>query len=239
MNYLGEYLDIHCGAEDAIFPHHTNEIAQSEAYLHHKWCNYWIHMAFLNDESGKMSKSNGEFLTLGLLKEKGYNPLSYRFMCLLSHYHKNLVFTYESLDQADNAYKKLKKRISELKDDGNINNEMFELYNNKFKDELNNNLNTANTITLIYDILKETNINEKTKLELIKEFDKVLSLDLTKNDKKEIGINEEEINRLIHERNEAKANKDYALADEIRNKLLSMGILLKDTREGTTYEIVK
>lgn len=239
MKYLGEYLDIHCGAEDAIFPHHTNEIAQSEAYLGHKWCNYWIHLAFLNDESGKMSKSNGEFLTLGLLKEKGYNPLSYRFMCLLSHYHKNLVFTYESLDQADNAYKKLKKRISELEDIGEVNKEMFDSYNDKFKEELNNNLNTANTITLIYNILKDDSINDKTKLELIKEFDKVLSLDLTKEEVMEELTNKEEIESLINERNIAKQNKDYTKADEIRNRLLDMGIMIKDTREGTIYEVIK
>ena len=239
IKYLGEYLDIHCGAEDAIFPHHTNEIAQSEAYLGHKWCNYWIHLAFLNDESGKMSKSNGEFLTLSLLKEKGYDPLSYRFMCLLSHYHKNLVFTYDALDSASNAYKKLKKRIASLNCDGNINKEMFDLYNEKFKNELNNNLNTANTITLIYDILKDINMNDKTKLELINSFDQVLSLNLTKEEKKELNISEEEINLLINKRNIAKQNKDYVLADEIRNKLLDSGIILKDTRDGTTYEIIK
>ena len=239
IKYLGEYLDIHCGAEDAIFPHHTNEIAQSEAYLGHKWCNYWIHMAFLNDESGKMSKSKGEFLTLGLLKEKGYNPLAYRFMCLLSHYHKNLVFTYDSLDTASNAYQKLKKRIANLEDIGDILEDKFDLYNNKFKEELDNNLNTANTITLIYDILKDDSLNDKTTLELVKSFDKVLSLDLTKEEKKELAINEDEINKLINERNVAKANKDYQRADEIRNKLQDMGIILKDTREGTIYEIVK
>lgn len=237
IKYLGEYLDIHCGAEDAIFPHHTNEIAQSEAYLGHKWCNYWVHLAFLNDESGKMSKSNGEFLTLSLLKEKGYNPLSYRFMCLLSHYHKNLVFTYDSLDQAENAYKKLKKRISNLNDSGDLQEEYFDTYNGRFKEELNNNLNTANTITLIYDILKDDNVNDKTKLELIKSFDEVLSLDLLK--QVEIEVDYEEIEKLINERNLAKANKDYAKADEIRNKLQEQGIILKDTREGTTYEVVK
>ena len=239
IKYLGEYLDIHCGAEDAIFPHHTNEIAQSEAYLGHKWCNYWIHMAFLNDESGKMSKSKGEFLTLGLLKEKGYNPLAYRFMCLLSHYHKNLVFTYESLDTASNAYQKLKKRIANLEDNGDIFEDKFNYYNDKFKEELDNNLNTANTITLIYDILKDNEMNDKTKLELVKSFDKVLSLDLTKEDKIELNISEDEINKLINDRNEAKKDKNYAKADEIRNKLQDLGIVLKDTREGTIYEIVK
>ena len=239
IKYLGEYLDIHCGAEDAIFPHHTNEIAQSEAYLGPKWCNYWVHLAFLNDDTGKMSKSNGEFLTLSLLESKGYSPLAYRFMCLLSHYHKNLVFTYDSLDQALNAYKKLKKRISNLMDVGNIDQKAFDLYNNRFKEELNNNLNTANIITLIYDLLKDENVNDKTKLELIKAFDQVLSLDLTKEENLMVNVDEDTINNLINERNLAKQNKDYSKADEIRNKLLDMGILLKDTREGTTYELIK
>jgi len=236
IKYLGENLDIHCGAEDAIFPHHTNEIAQSEAYLGHKWCNYWIHMSFLNDESGKMSKSKGEFLTLSLLKEKGYNPLSYRFMCLLSHYHKNLVFTYDSLEQADNAYKKLLNKIAELKNDGEINNELLKSYNNKFKNELDNNLNTANAITLIYDILKDDNLNDVTKLELIKSFDKVLSLDLVKENT--LREDHDEIMKLIEERNIAKQNKDYQKADEIRNSLLEKGIMLVDSREGTTYKEV-
>ncbi len=237
IKYLGEYLDIHCGAEDAIFPHHTNEIAQSEAYLGHKWCNYWVHLAFLNDESGKMSKSNGEFLTLSLLKEKGYNPLSYRFMCLLSHYHKNLVFTYESLDQAENAYKKLKKRISNLSNEGEVDKVMFDTYKALFEGKLHDNLNTANAITLIYDLLKDDRVNDKTRLALIESFDTVLSLDLLKQE--EVEVDHEEIEKLINERNIAKAEKNYAKADEIRNKLQDMGIILKDTREGTIYEVIK
>ena len=109
--YLGEYLDIHCGGVDNIFPHHTNEIAQSEAFLGHKWCNYWVHGEHLNDSAGKMSKSKGEFLTVDLLKSKGYNPLSYRYLCLNSHYRNQLVFSYEALDGAQMAYNKLKSRF--------------------------------------------------------------------------------------------------------------------------------
>ena len=105
---LGEHLDIHCGGVDNIFPHHTNEIAQSEAYLGHKWCNYWVHGEHLTDATGKMSKSKGEFLTVSLLIEKGYNPIAYRFMCLQSHYRKQLQFSYESLDIATQSYNKLK-----------------------------------------------------------------------------------------------------------------------------------
>ena len=104
IKYLGEYLDIHCGAEDAVFPHHTNEIAQSEAYLDHRWCDTWVHFGFLNDKTGKMSKSKGDFLTVSLLEEKGYDPLSYRFLCLNSYYHNQLTFSYEILDGAQQAY---------------------------------------------------------------------------------------------------------------------------------------
>ncbi|MCR5788080.1 MAG: cysteine--tRNA ligase [Bacilli bacterium] len=234
IKYLGEYLDIHCGAEDAIFPHHTNEIAQSEAFLGHKWCNYWIHLSFLNDESGKMSKSNGEFLTLSLLKEKGYNPLSYRFMCLQSHYHKQLVFTYDALDIAENQYKKLLNKISLIKEEGDLDASKFNEYDERFKNELHNNLNTANTITILYDLLKDDKLNGKTKLELIKSFDKVLSLDLIQTAK--VRDDHDEIMKLIEQRNEAKKNKDFATADKIRNDLQERGIILVDSREGTTYK---
>ena len=118
MKHLGEYLDIHCGGVDNIFPHHTNEIAQSESYLGHKWCNYWFHVQHLNDKSGKMSKSKGEFLTVSLLEEKGYNPLVYRFFCLQSHYRKPLLFTYDVLDNSKVAYEKLRKRVAALSKDG-------------------------------------------------------------------------------------------------------------------------
>ena len=237
MKYLGEYLDIHCGGVDNIFPHHTNEIAQSEAYLGHKWCNYWFHGEHLNDASGKMSKSKGEFLTVDTLIKHGYNPLSYRYMILSSHFTKPLLFTYENLDQAENAYLKLKNRVLKLNKDADTLSSDYEKYKNEFKEAMDNNLNTSLALTTLYDVLK-SDMNDYTKLKLISEFDTVLSLDLTKEEKKELKISEDEINKLINERNEAKANKDYAKADEIRNKLQEMGIVLKDTREGTTYEIL-
>ena len=234
IKYLGEYLDIHCGGVDNIFPHHTNEIAQSESFLGHKWCNYWVHGEHLNDASGKMSKSKGETLTISLLKNKGYNPLSYRYMCLQSHYRKQLTFTYESLDGAEIAYKKLKNKVLNLNKDGDIDSSIYEEFNTKFKEFLKDDLNTANALSLIYDVLKSS-VNDGTKYKLIEDFDSVLSLDLTKIDKKE--IDEEFILRKIEERNEAKLNKEYEIADKIREELLNMGILLKDTREGTIYEV--
>ena len=183
-----------------------------------------------------MSKSNGEFLTVSLLETKGYNPLAYRLLCLQSHYHKQLVFTYESLEGATNAYNKLLGKIRNIsKDDSIVDEELVNEYKNKFKKELENDLNTSNAITILYDVLK-SDLNNNTKLYLIEDFDKVLSLDLLKKeeiDKDLLGF----INKKIEERKQAKADKDYNKADAIRKELEEKGIILKDTREGTTFEI--
>ena len=235
---LGETLDIHCGAEDAIFPHHTNEIAQSEAYLGHKWCNYWVHLGFLNDETGKMSKSKGEFLTVSLLEEKGYNPLAYRYLCLNSYYHSQLTFSYDILDGAQNAYNKLKARVAKL-EKTEIDDEKVNSYVEKFGNAIKDDLNTSNMVTLVYDVLKDDELNDGTKLAIIEKFDEVLSLDLTKIEEKSVdSALEQEILAKIEERKEAKKNKDFATADKIRDELLEKGIKLIDTREGTTYEIL-
>ena len=242
MKHLGEYMDIHCGGVDNIFPHHTNEIAQSEAYLGHKWCNYWFHVHHLNDKSGKMSKSKGEFLTVSLLEEKGYNPLVYRWCCLQAHYRKPLEFSYEVLDNMTTAYNKLIKKIGELKADGSVDEEAFAGFRNKFEDAICSDLNTSSAITVIYDVLR-SDINDMTKLELIKSFDEVLSLDLLKdhgNDKESSVDSElkEYILAKIEERKAAKKEKDFAKADAIRDELAAKGIQIKDTREGTVWEIV-
>ena len=239
IKYLGEYLDIHGGGVDNIFPHHTNEIAQSESFLGHKWCNYWFHNEHLIDESGKMSKSNGGILTVSTLKEKGYNPLSFRFMCLGSHYRKQLLFTYDNLTQAENTYKKLLKKISVIKDEGSIVDEKYDYYINKFKLQLENDLNTSNALSILYELLKDNDVNGKTKIELIKDFDKVLALDLCADDTELSNELEDEINKLIKERAEAKKNKDFSTADKIRDDLLKKGIRLIDTREGTSYEVIR
>lgn len=239
IKYLGEYLDIHCGGVDNIFPHHTNEIAQAESYLGHKWGDYWFHTEHLNDSTGKMSKSKGEFLTVSLLKEKGYNPLSYRFLCLQSHYRKQMIFTFESLDIAENAYKKLLNRVANLKNNGVVDKNIKEMYITKFKETLEDDLNTSNSLTVLYEVLK-SDINDATKRELVLEFDKVLSLDLMKSNTNDVDSNMKKyIQEMIEKRELAKREKNYVLADEIRNKLNEEGIVLKDTREGTIYEIIK
>ncbi len=229
---LGEYLDIHCGGVDNIFPHHTNEIAQSEAYLGHKWCNYWVHGEHLNDQRGKMSKSKGDILTVKTLEDKGYNPLSYRYMCLESHYRKPLLFTYEALDQAERTYLKLKNKTLALKTEGDIQKEEIEQYLDKFKEALGDDMNTALALTVLYEVLKSS-LNDYSKRFLVEEFDKVLGLDLLKDDIIELG---DEVLKLIEERNIAKKNKNYVEADRIRELLLSQGIQLIDGREGTIYK---
>lgn len=234
LKYLGEYLDIHCGGVDNIFPHHTNEIAQSESFIGHEWCKYWVHAEHLNDASGKMSKSKGKVLTIATLVEEGFNPLSYRFMVLGSHYRKQLTFSFESLEGAENAYKKLKSKVQSLTNDDKINEELYKEWNEKFTSCLSDDLNTANALTVLYDLLK-SETPDGTKYKLISDWDQVLSLDLTKKEAKE--VNEDFIKDMIAKRCEAKKNKEYEKADSIRSELESMGIILKDTREGTIYEV--
>ena len=241
MKYLGSYLDIHCGGVDNIFPHHTNEIAQSEAYLGHKWCNYWFHVHHLNDERGKMSKSSGEFLTVSLLREKGYDPLAYRFFCLQSHYRKPLTFSFEALDNAAAAYTRLKAKIARLSEDGEKDLAAVENYHTKFAELVGSDLNTAMGITLLYDVLKD-GISDATKRAVIADFDTVLSLDLLKaEDTNAAGSSAAADPRAAHaeemiaQRAAAKKAKNYAEADRIRAELLEEGIILTDTPQGTTY----
>ena len=231
LKFLGEYLDIHCGGVDNIFPHHTNEIAQSESYIGHPWCNYWFHVEHLNDETGKMSKSKGEFLTVDLLINKGYAPLAYRLFCLQSHYRRQLVFSYQGLDNASNIYKTLKTKIKSLKNEGKVEN--YQNYIEKFKKALEDDLNISAAITILYDSLKDNTLSDATKLYLVNDFDQVLGLDLLKEEKIEV---EDEIKELINKRNEAKKNKDFVTADQIRDLIFEKGYIIKDTREGVQIE---
>ena len=241
MRYLGEYLDIHCGGVDNIFPHHTNEIAQSEAYLGHEWCRYWVHGEHLNDKAGKMSKSKGEFLTVSLLESKGYNPLAYRYLCLTSHYRNTLTFSFDTLDGASREYEKLRKKTLSLSNDGDIDSKRYDYYNDKFKDAIGNDLNTSSAVTVLYEVLKDGNLNDKTKRELVSSFDEVLSINLLKEEENaSIDIDIElknYIDSMIEKRNNYKKEKNFIEADKIREELLNKGIIIKDTREGTLYEI--
>ena len=244
LKHCGEYLDLHCGGIDNQFPHHTNEIAQSEAYLGHPWCPQWFHVHHLNTTGGKMSKSKGEFLTVSLLEEKGYDPLVYRFFCLQSHYRKSLVFSFENLDNARAAYNKLIDRIVALlpQKDGEVDATAFSAYKEKFASVMGEDLNTSMAVTAIYDVLK-ADTNAATKLALLADYDEVLSIGMIAAAEKlaaEIPAESDEdeayITEMIAKRAAAKKAKNFAEADAIRDELKAKGILLVDSSQGTTWK---
>ncbi len=264
LKNLGEYLDLHCGGIDNAFPHHTNEIAQSEAYVGHPWCKQWFHVLHLNTQSGKMSKSTGEFLTVSLLEEKGYDPLVYRLFCLQSHYRKSLVFSWEGMDSTKTAYNKLIAKIATLKLDSTeaIDQMTFDALKKKFTDAMDNDLNTALAITAVYDVLK-AKTNDVTKVVLLSDFDRVLSLNLIEAAAKVREANQKiaeaaknapaaalvitcttdgvdadtvtTVEALIHDRAAAKKAKDFAKADAIRDELTAMGVTLVDVKGGVNW----
>ncbi len=255
MKHLGENIDIHCGGIDNAFPHHTNEIAQSEAYLGHPWVKYWMHVLHLNTTSGKMSKSSGEFLTVSLLEQKGYDPLAYRFFCLQSHYRKSLVFTWENLDNAQGAYNKLIARIAALKpEDGEIDEAAFSELDQKFRAAMDNDLNSSLAVTALYDVLK-AKTNDATKLKAIAAFDTVLGLSLlekaaAKREElkrqqvaagqftivSESGEADADIEAKIMARQDAKKAKNFAEADRIRDELKAAGIEVTDIPHGAKWK---
>ena len=255
IKHLGEYLDIHCGGIDNAFPHHTNEIAQSESYIGHHWCNYWMHVMHLNTASGKMSKSKGEFLTVSLLEQKGYDPLCYRLFCLQSHYRRNLVFTWDNLDNAAGTYQKLLTKIAALKPgDGEIDEDAVAVLREKFNAALGNDLNTSLAITALYDVLKYKT-NDATKLFVLDDFDKVLSLDLCKKADEirkrnaaekpaagaysifcEDGNDDPAVTAQIQARYDAKKAKNFAEADRIRDELKSQGVEITDIPGGVKWK---
>ncbi len=245
MKHLGEDLDIHAGGIDNAFPHHTNEIAQSESFLGHKWCNYWFHVHHLNTNDGKMSKSKGEFLTVSLLESKGYDPMAYRLFCLQSHYRRNLVFSWENLDNAVVAYDKLIAKIATLQEGGDVDADALAALKEKFNNALNGDLNTSLAVTAVYDVLK-AKCNDATKLAALADFDTVLSLNLLsaakavrqKQEQEAAASADPEIDALVAERTNAKKAKDFATADRIRDELKARGIEIIDTPQGAKWRKV-
>ena len=255
MKYNGEYLDLHCGGVDNAFPHHTNEIAQSESYLGHPWCPHWFHVAHLNTDHGKMSKSKGEFLTVSLLEQKGYDPLAYRFFCLQSHYRKSLVFSWENLDNATVAFNKLIAKIAALDpQDGPVDEAAAAELKAKFTKAMDNDLNTSMAVTVLYDVLK-AKTNGATKCAVLEGFDSVLGLKLLEKaaDQRkkqaqmaaqpaaftvisESGEEDANVEALIRQRQDAKKAKNFAEADPIRDELKGMGVEVTDVPGGAKWK---
>lgn len=248
MKYLGDRIDIHCGGVDHIPVHHTNEIAQSEGVLGHKWVNYWMHGEFLVLDNGKMSKSKGDFLTVSTIENKGFSGMDYRYFCLQSRYRKQLKFSFDALKDAHNTYIKLKDKIAYIisqseseKDNSKIRENVILDYKNRFSKQIGDDLNIPNAITVLYDVIKSDKLLNREKKELIESFDNVLSLDLLnmdgESDRNVSNVDENKIDKLISERDEARANKNWNKADNIRDTLNAMGIEIIDSKQGTRWKI--
>lgn len=246
MKYLGETLDIHTGGEDHIWVHHPNEIAQSEGATGKKFVRYWLHGAFLvvgklsrdeeeTDEERRMGKSEGNFLRLQTLIDKGYDPLAYRFMCFSAHYRAKLKFTWDALDAAASGYQNLKDFVARAKQIGGEEKPWVEEYRNRFSDAIADDLNMPQAMAAVQEMIHEADHRKEFGvLDALYDFDKILGLKLKESAEKATSV-DEEIEALIKERNEARAQKNWTRADEIRKLLNEKGIVLEDTPSGTLW----
>jgi cysteinyl-tRNA synthetase len=221
--YLGETFDIHAGGSDLIFPHHTNEIAQSEAASGKKFVNYWVHGGFLTMKEGKMSKSLGNIFTLKDLNEKGFSPLDYRYLILTSHYRGQLLFTEDTLKNAKNSYERLKNILSNLEDDGKTN----EKYIDEFSRAINDDLDMPKALQILWNLIRDK--KAEGKYQTIRKMDEVFGLKLF--EKEEMHV-PEEVSKLKEEREKARKNKDWKKADELREKIIKLGYYIDDTEKG-------
>lgn len=242
MKYLGDQFDIHCGGIDHIPVHHTNEIAQSEAATGKKWVNYWLHNEFLLMDSGKMSKSKGGFLTLQTLVDEGFDPLDYRYFLLGAHYRTQLRFSFENLSGARRARLSLEERIRKLIEAGGVNLSLDELspkaadYRAKFRGDLEADLNTPRALAVVWTLLKEETLSPSEVYSLLLDFDRVLGLKLAEIEPSgEPELSDDE-KGLLEERIQARAEKNWARADEIRDYFQAKGLVLKDTPDGTVVK---
>ena len=237
LKYLGDYLDIHAGGTDHIKVHHTNEIAQSESYLGHRWCNYWFHAEFLVlQDNTKMSKSTGNFLTVTSLKEEGFDPLDYRYFCLNANYSKQLTFSWDAMAAAKTSYGRLRKRILELKKaTEGLNGTLNEAYSLKFFSDIFNDLNVSRALGVLWNLLKDDSVPDQDKLATALVFDELLTLGLkdVSDDAKALPEN---VMNLMTQRDEARRNKDYAASDKLRDELTALGYIVKDSKDGTIVE---
>lgn len=240
MSYLGEHFDIHCGGIDAIPVHHTNEIAQSEAATGTKWVNYWLHGEFLLDETGKMSKSKGEFLTLSLLKEKGFDPMDYRYFTLGGHYRSQLKFNFDNLAAAKTARGNVVKHIQTLLKEGAVEEELTSEqalgYKAAFLDAVQQDLNTPKALSVLWAVIKSTDLSQNEQYSLLLFVNMILGLGFDEITKAEEVVISADALRLLDERTAAKADKDWKKADELRSQLLEMGYVVKDLPSGSILE---
>ncbi len=245
MALLGAHFDIHTGGVDLSRVHHANEIAQSEPITGAPWVKYWVHSEFLVDKSGeKMSKSSGEFLTLSVLKNHGYDPMAYRYMLLMGHYQSQLAFSWEALEAAANGYKNLVRRVAEIlsdKNPGALDRAVFDAWHDKILATVSDNLKTAEALVQVQDLLKNRDVNSATKRELFVFVDRLLGLRLIDNAQKQLSLENAtvpaEIMALSDQRASAKAARDWACADALRAQIDAAGWSVVDTKDGV--KIVK
>ncbi len=239
LKEIGDRLDIHSGGVDHIKIHHTNEIAQVEPVINHNWVNYWVHMEFLNDLSGKMSKSKGDFLTLSLLKDKGYSPIVYRYFLLLASYRTQLNFSFELLDGAKKSYENIIKKVADIIMNANdaFDDDVYLSWKNRILEAVSDDLNTPLAIVILQELLK-SNVNFSIKFKLIEFFDDVLGLQFIENANALLNIEvPENIKNLAELRWQAKLDKDYQKADLLKKEIIDAGFNVEDKKDS--YEIKK
>lgn len=242
--FLGDTFDIHCGGIDHVPIHHTNEIAQSESCTGKPFANYWLHGAFLEEESGKMSKSKGEFLRVKTLIDHGYTALDYRYMCLGTHYRKRLLFSWDLLDQAKTAYGKLKQAALRLKDSSGTTANIVApsgaevQHKENFNEAVNDDLNMPQALAVMWGVVRDEELTPAAKLSLLYDFDKVLGLDLDKVTGEKSADVPADVMNLVNQRIAAKKAKDFKLADELRARVKEMGWEIVDKKDGVEVKKV-
>lgn len=237
MKYLGDSFDIHCGGIDHVSVHHTNEIAQSEAATGKEWVKYWVHGEFLIDETGKMSKSKGDFLTLSLLIDKGFDPLDFRYFCLTGHYRSQLIFSWASLQAARGGRINLKKQIQAIRsasDDTRkpVASDEAKAILDEFETHIATDLHIPQALAVLWKLVKDKDIDPSEKLSVIESMDSIFALDLLQEKKHEEEPVPEEILALVEKRTEAKKNRDFTQADSLRDEIREKGYAVKDTKDG-------
>jgi len=228
---LGKSFDIHTGAVDLIFPHHTNEIAQSEAATGKKFVNYWVHGEHLTLKDSKMSKSLGNVIYLKDLKERGFHPITFRYLCLQHHYRSPLVFSYEQLEAAKTAYERIKRKIILLKKENAKIDDKTEIYEKEFLEAINDDLNMPLALQIFHKALDDIDFSSDKKLKLLEKFDKVLGLGIEEMKEKKIAV-PKEIMDLINEREHLRKAKKFDEADKIRELIKQKGFSIQDTPNG-------